>query len=69
MEFNNVFSNVGKTMVNSEAYELLKKQYKAKGYNDRKARFAAMGCMSGRSQGSTCKWYRTKGVVYFERTL
>lgn len=69
MEFTNVFDTVGKKLVNHDAYAALKNQYKANGYDDRKARFAALGCMSAHSQGGTCKWYYTKnGTVIFERT-
>lgn len=61
MEFTNLFATVGTTLVNHDAY-------KARGYDNHKARYAALGCMSGRSQGPTCKWYRNKnGVVLFER--
>ena len=70
MEFTNVFATVGTTLVNHDAYRALEDQYKARGYDNRKARYAALGCMSGRSQGPTCKWCRNKnGVVVFERTV
>ena len=70
MEFTNVFATVGTILVNHDVYKALKDQYKARGYDNRKARYAALGCMSGRSQGPTCKWYRNKnGVVVFERTV
>ena len=68
MEFTNVFTKVGMTLSNHAAYLALKAQYKAKGYNDKKARYAALGCMSGRSQGRTCRWYRdSSNQVVFER--
>ena len=67
MEFKQAFTKVGSVMNNHDAYKQLKAQYMKKGYTEHKARYAALGCMSGRSQGSTCKWYRQNGQVYFER--
>ncbi len=67
MEFRNVFTKVGTVLGNHETYKQLKAQYMAKGYTAHKARYAALGCMSGRSQGSTCKWYRQNGKVFYER--
>ena len=67
MEFRTVFTKVGAVLGNHDAYKALKAQYLAKGYTEDKARYAALGCMSGRSQGSTCKWYIQNGEVYFER--
>lgn len=67
MEFRQVFKKVGMVLDNHDAYKQLKAQYMAKGYTARKARYAALGCMSGRSQGSTCKWYLHNGSIFFER--
>ena len=67
MEFRNAFSTVGTVLENHNAYKALKAEYVAKGYSPKKARYAALGCMSGRSQGTTCKWYRQNGKVFFER--
>ena len=69
MEFKKVFTSVGVVMENHDAFKALKAESIAKGYSTKKARYAALGCMSGRSQGTTCKWYRqnSNGKVYFER--
>ena len=68
MEFKNVFATIGCTLQNHVAYKLLKEQFLAKGYTSKKARYAALGCLSGRSQGPTCIWYRDqKGLVFFKR--
>lgn len=40
MEFTNVFATIGTALVNHDAYKALKDQYKAKGYDDCKARAA-----------------------------
>jgi hypothetical protein len=68
MEFNNVFKSIGDVLINHDAYLALKKEYEIRGYSSKKAQYAAMGCMSGRSQGPTCTWYRKNGQVIFERT-
>ena len=77
MEFTNVFDTVGKKLVNHDAYAALKNQYKAKGYDDRKARFAALGCMSAHSQGGHLqmvlhkKWhcnFRENRIVFHDYT-
>ena len=68
MEFKNVFTRVGIVFENKCAIEALKAEYIAKGYSAKKARYAALGCLSGRSQGTTAKWYRQQnGKVFFER--
>ena len=54
-------------MENHDAFKALKAEYIAKGYSAKKARYAALGCLSGRSQGTTAKWYRQNGKVFFER--
>lgn len=67
MPFYKVFSNVGTIMYNKDAYDALKAQYEMKGYTSKKSKYAALGCLSGRSQGHTCKWYVKNGQVVFER--
>ena len=67
MEFKKVFTSVGVVMENHDAFKALKAEYIAKGYSKKKARYAALGCMSDRSQGTTIKWYRQNSKVYFER--
>lgn len=69
MEFKNVFTRVGIVMENHDAFKALKAEYIAKGYSAKKARYAALGCLSGRSQGTTAKWYRqnANAKVFFER--
>ena len=68
MEFLKVFTKVGTVLNNHATYSALKAEYIVRGYSERKARYAALGCMSGRSQHSTCRWYKNQhGIVYFER--
>jgi len=67
MEFLNTFRKIGIVRENHDCYRALKAEYMAKGYSAKKARYAALGCMSGRTQGPTAKWYRQDGKVYFER--
>lgn len=67
MIFRNVFNKVGIVLENHDAFKALKAEYIKKGYSEKKARYAALGCMSGRSKGSTCKWYIRNGQVYFVR--
>ncbi len=69
MTFRNVFTRVGSVLNNHEAYKALKAEYVKKGYSLRKAQYAALGCMSGRSQGPTCRWYQHNGQVVFERLV
>ena len=55
MEFKNVFTRVGIVMENHDTFKALKTEYITKGYSATKARYAALGCMSGRSRWNTCK--------------
>ena len=67
MEFINVFTKVGMVLRNYDAIKALEAEYIAKGYPQRKAHFAALGCLGGRSRGTTAKWYRNNEKVYFQR--
>ena len=67
MEFEHVFTKVGMVLDNHETYNQLKAEYMARGYTAQKARYAALGCMSGRTQGPTSKWYVVDDKVFFVR--
>lgn len=69
MEFRTVFSNVGSILSNHDAYKALKAEYISRGYSPKEAQYAALGCLSGRSQGPSCRWYRKNGQVLFERLV
>lgn len=69
MMFTSVFQTIGQTLTNKDTFIALKNAYMTLlGYPPRKATYAALGCMSGRSQGSTCIWFKKNNKVFFERT-
>ena len=65
--FDIVFPSIGCTLPNDIVYVKAKAEYMRRGYCSRKAHFAALGLMSGRSQGKTCKYFMANKQIVFER--
>lgn len=66
--FNTIFPTIGTTMTNHDVYKKAKVEYIKRGYTAKAAQYAALGMMSGRSQGPTCKYYSVLNkTIMFER--
>lgn len=66
--FSTVLTSVGSKLSNHDLYKAAKAEYIKRGYSQKKARYAALGMMSSRSQSGDCIFYAVPVGIEFKRT-